>query len=168
MLRHPADCIVKIIKYILSLILAINLMATVVPVSSAIEINNAMGSLNPGDTLLMQNGVWNDQRISLHANGTAENPIVLIPETPGQVILTGFSTLAFSGSYIEINGLNFTEGYSTGAGVIEFRRNGVRANHCRLTNTTIFQFNPSSINSNYKWVSMYGQHNQVDHCYFAG
>ncbi len=127
-----------------------------------------MSGLTPGDTLLMTNGVWEGQRISFHAQGTESNPIVLLAETPGQVILTGFSTLEFSGSHIEINGLNFSGGYSTGDAVIEFRRNGVRANNCRLTNTTIFNYNPSSINTNYKWVSLYGRNNRVDHCYFSG
>ncbi len=158
----------KILNYISLLLISVTLVAETISVSSALEINNAMGGLNPGDTLLMSNGIWADQRISFHANGSEAQPIVLIAETPGQVVLSGFSTLEFSGSYIEINGLNFTEGYSTGDAVIEFRRNGVRANHCRLTNTTIFNYNPTSISTNYKWVSMYGQYNRVDHCYFAG
>lgn len=147
---------------------SVTLLAETIPVSSALEIHNAMGGLNPGDTLLMEDGIWADQRISFHANGTEAQPIVLIPETPGQAVLSGFSTLEFSGSYIEINGLNFTEGYSTGDAVIEFRRDGVRANNCRLTNTSIYNYNPTSIDINYKWVSMYGQNNRVDHCYFAG
>lgn len=143
-------------------------MAVTVPVEDAADIHAAMGDLVPGDTLLMLNGNWIDQYISLHAVGTEADPIVLMAETPGQVVLTGQSRLAFSGEYIEINGLNFYEGYSTGAGVIEFRRYGVRANHCRLTNSTIYNYNPTSIGVNYKWVSVFGRNNQIDHCYFAG
>lgn len=143
-------------------------MAVTIPVQNATEIHAAMTGLVPGDTLLMLDGVWIDQYIALHAEGTEADPIVLIAETPGQVVLTGLSRLALSGSYVEVNGLNFFEGYTTGAGVIEFRRNGVRANHCRVTNTTIFAYNPTNIGINYKWVSMYGRFNQVDHCYFAG
>lgn len=159
----------KHILNILTFLLSVTLVAETIPVSNALEIHNAMDGLNPGDTLLMTNGVWDDQRISLHAEGTDTNPIVLIAETPGQVLLTGFSTLNFSGSYIEINGLNFNEGYSTGGNhVIEFRRNGVRANHCRVTNTTILNYNPPSSGTDYKWISLYGQHNRVDHCYLAG
>ena len=118
--------------------------------------------------MLMENGVWTDQPISFHAVGTEENPVVLLAETPGQVIITGNSKLNFSGAYIVIDGLNFSEGSPSSGGVIEFRRSGTRANNCRLTNTTIFNYNPTSIGNNYKWVSMYGQDNQVDHCYFAG
>ncbi|MEA3288363.1 MAG: chondroitinase-B domain-containing protein [Candidatus Marinimicrobia bacterium] len=158
----------KILIYILSFLSAVQLLADNTLVYTALEIHNIMDELLPGDTLTLNNGVWNDQRISIHAEGSATEPIVLIAETPGQVILTGFSTLAISGSWIEVNGLNFRDGYSTGSGVIEFRRYGDRANYCRVTNTTIFNFNPSSNTANYKWVSMYGQHNQVDHCYFAG
>jgi len=156
------------LKYILSLLTIASLSGESTVVSSALEIHSIMGELSPGDTLVLADGVWNDQRISIHANGSETNSVVLIAETPGQVILTGFSSLALSGSYIEVNGLNFRDGYSTGDGVVEFRRYGVRATNCRLTNTTIFNYNPSSITANYKWVSMYGRNNQVDHCYFAG
>ena len=158
----------KKLNYLLAFLLSIAATAAVIPVSSALDIQNAMSGLTPGDTLLMENGVWADQRISFHAEGTEANPIVLLAETPGQVILTGYSTLYFSGSYIVVDGLNFSEGYTNGNGVVEFRRNGVRANHCRLANTSIFNYNPTSISTNYKWVSIYGRNNQVDHCYFAG
>ncbi|NQV40809.1 MAG: T9SS type A sorting domain-containing protein [Candidatus Marinimicrobia bacterium] len=158
----------KIIRYLTVFIFAFSATAAIIPVSSALDIQNAMSGLSPGDTMLMGNGIWTDQHISFHAEGTEQAPIVLRAETPGQVVLTGNSYLFFSGSYIIIDGLNFSEGYSTGNGVIEFRRSGIRANNCRLTNTTIFNYNPSSIGTNYKWVSMYGQNNQVDHCYFAG
>ena len=143
-------------------------MAETIMVSSALDIQNEMNDLAPGDTLMLTNGVWIDQHISLHAVGTEANPIVLIAETPGQVILTGHSYLFMSGEYIEVNGLNFSEGYETGSAIVEFRRAGIRANNCRLTNTSFFNYNPTSISSNYKWVSMYGRNNRVDHCYFAG
>ncbi|MBC8374608.1 MAG: T9SS type A sorting domain-containing protein [FCB group bacterium] len=158
----------KNLRYLIAVMLVFSAHAAVIPVSSALDIQNAMSSLTPGDTMLMENGVWTDQPISFHAVGTEENPVVLLAETPGQVILTGNSKLNFSGSSIVIDGLNFSEGSPSSGGVIEFRRSGTRANNCRLTNTTIFNYNPSSIGTNYKWVSMYGQNNQVDHCYFAG
>lgn len=51
--------------------------------------------------------------------------------------------------------------------MIEFRENsGNLARHCRLTNTAIEDYNPVSINTDYKWVSLYGDSNRVDHCYF--
>lgn len=168
-LGTPQRYLMKTLTRIILSLLAVVAIAKTVPVQSALDIHNAAtAGLSPGDTLLMLDGLWIDQRISFHAVGTELLPIVLMAQTPGQVVLTGFSTLAFSGEYLEINGLNFYNGYSSGDGVIEFRRYGVRANHCRLTNTKILNYNPASITTNYKWVSVYGQHNQIDHCHFEG
>ena len=59
-------------------------------VSTALEISNTFWFA--GDTIVMKNGTWTDQSISLRADGTAEQAIVLMAETPGEVILTGSST----------------------------------------------------------------------------
>ena len=43
------------------------------------------------------------------------------------------------------------------------------ASNCRLTNCSIVDYNPSEPpKGNTQWVSLYGQHNRVDHCYFKG
>ena len=134
-------------------------------VSSAAEINNP--SWAPGDTIVMTNGTWMDQSISLIANGTAEEPVVLIAETPGEVILTGSSRLAFSGEYIVISGLYFKDGNAGTSAVISFRTSSsILANHCTVTNTTIINYNPTSSTTDSKWVSIYGAENRVDHCTF--
>ena len=138
-------------------------------VSSASEISSAMNTLSPGDTLTMTNGVWIDQHIIFSGNGTNDLPILLKAEDPGHVILTGTSTLRIGGSHLVVDGLYFRNGYSVSGGVIEFRNNSSNlAEHCRLTNTAIVDYNPQNINTNYKWVSVYGSHNRVDRCYFRG
>lgn len=136
-------------------------------VTSPSEITFAMNSAQPGDTLIMANGVWTDARIIFKGTGADGNPIVLRAETPGYVILNGTSNLRISGSYLVVDGLRFVNGYSASGGVVEFR-SGLSAHHCRLTNCAIVDYNPSSKNTDYKWVSLFGTHNRVDHCYFAG
>lgn len=143
------------------------LLSTNYYVKSPSEITSAMNSAQPGDTLIMVNGVWTDARIIFKGTGAEGNPIVLRAETPGYVILNGTSSLRISGSYLVVDGLRFVNGYSASGGVIEFR-SGLSAHHCRLTNCAIVDYNPSSKNTDYKWVSLYGTHNRVDHCYFAG
>jgi len=71
-------------------------------VSTASEINN--GSWIAGDTLVMKNGTWTNQSILLKGTGTELQPIVLLAETPGDVILTGTSKLGFSGKYVIVSG----------------------------------------------------------------
>jgi len=160
----------KIISgFILFLIMTPLISAETYYVSSASEIISVMTSAVPGDTLVMMNGEWTNETIIFQGNGEAGNHIVLTVETPGYVILNGTSNLKISGTYLTVDGLYFLNGYSYSQGVVEFRNGSSNlANHCRLTNTAIVNYNPSSIYANYKWVSVYGTYNRVDHCYFQG
>ena len=137
-------------------------------VSSSAEINAVLTGVQPGDTLTMTNGEWLDEQIVFKANGTAEQPIVLRAGTPGKVVLTGASTLRIGGTYLIVDGLYFRDGYAASGAVIEFRSDAGYSHYCRLTNTAIVNYNPASINTDYKWVSLYGSYNRVDHCFFAG
>ena len=158
-------------KIILILLIATKAMfSTEYFVKSAKEIHAKMGSLNPGDTLVLKNGVWSGQRIEFEAIGTAEAPIVLRAEKYGGVIFTGNSKFNFSGKYIIVDGLLFYKGsHSIDEGVIEFRTTSKTfAHYSRLTNCAVIDFNPPQKGLAYKWVSIYGTHNRVDHCYFDG
>lgn len=131
------------------------------------EITTAMATAQPGDTLLMVRGIWNNAAIVFRGSGEENRPIVLAAEVPGAVILNGTSTLRLSGSWLVVDGLRFVGGHSPSGAVIEFR-SGAPAYHSRLTNTSIVDYNPASKSTDYKWVSLYGTHNRIDHCYFAG
>ncbi len=148
---------------------AFNGQARTIPVRSAAEIKSYLPTLQPGDTLLMQNGYWKNQQIEFKAQGAENQPIVLKAETPGKVWLTGQSNLRIGGQFAVVDGLYFVKGYSPQGAVVEFRDNTHQpAYHCRLTNSAIVDFNPPSKDTDYKWISLYGQYNRVDHCYFAG
>ena len=135
-------------------------------VSTATEING--GSWSAGDTIVMKNGTWTNQSISFRAFGTITQPIVLLAETAGSVILTGSSKLSFSGSYIEISGLYFKDGTLSGSEVVSFRTSSLLfAENCRLTNTAIVNYNLALNTVDSKWVSLYGANNKVDHCSFV-
>ena len=134
-------------------------------VSTASEINN--GSWIAGDTLVMKNGTWTNQSILLKGTGTELQPIVLLAETPGDVILTGTSKLGFSGKYVIVSGLFFKNGTLSGSDIISFRTSSSElAENCALTNSAIVNYNPSVNTVDSKWVSIYGKNNKVDHCSF--
>lgn len=137
-------------------------------VSNAAEVASAMQSAQPGDTLIMTDGVWTNQQIDFAGDGTSGSPITLRAETPGGVTLNGNSTLSISGSYLVADGLRFEGGALNSGHVIEFRGSNGEANNSRLTNSAIIDYNPASIDTRYFWVSMYGHSNRVDHNYFAG
>ena len=138
-------------------------------VSTSAEIRTVMTSAQPGDTLTMESGIWQNQKILFHGHGTEAAPILLRAEKPGFVQLLGTSYLEISGSWLVVDGLLFRNGScADGQPVIEFRSSYGRANHCRLTNTVIYNYNPQNLNTDYKWVSLYGKNNRVDHCHFEG
>ena len=144
-------------------------MATDFSVSSASEISSAMNDAQPGDNLIMTDGVWNNQDIDFAGDGAPNNPITLRPATQGGVQLTGTSRLSISGSYLVVDGLSFEDGGSDSIDhIIEFRGSDGLANNCRLTNTQIIDYNPSDSNVQYHWVEIFGQDNRVDHCRFEG
>lgn len=128
------------------------------------EFDRAVASLQPGDKVVLANGTWTDVELRLRANGTAEQPIELTAEEPGQVIISGQSNLAFSGSHIVVSGLVFKDGFTPTSEVISFRTSkDALANHSRVTNTVIDNFsNPERYDSD-TWVAIYGKNNRFDH-----
>jgi poly(beta-D-mannuronate) lyase len=160
----------NLIRNTIIILLLVNILnATDYYVTSTQEISSAMAVAQPGDTLTMANGVWQNSNIVFSGNGEEGNPILLRAETPGFVNLTGVAKLRIAGSYLVVDGLRFINGYSNGEAIIEFRNGSSNlAHHSRLTNTGIINNNPESLSTSYKWVSIYGTYNEVDHCYFKG
>jgi len=140
-----------------------HLNANRIMVSNASSINSR--SWVAGDTIVMKNGTWTNQAISLKANGTVSDPIVLMAETAGNVILNGTSRLSFSGNYVIVSGLYFKNGTLSGSAVIEFKTSEL-ANNCTLKNSVISNYNPADNTVDSKWVSLFGTNNTVDHCSF--
>ncbi len=129
----------------------------------------SLPDLNPGDVVILRNGVWEDTWLEFEGTGTENNPITLKAETGGEVYLTGNSSIEIGGEYLIVDGFVFTDGAKSNGHVISFRSSSSNhAYHCRLTNTKIIDYNPSSSGTEYKWVSLYGQYNRVDHCHFEG
>ncbi|MDF7798996.1 polysaccharide lyase 6 family protein [Pontiellaceae bacterium B1224] len=138
-------------------------------VGNMTELNTAIDAAQPGDTILMQNGVWNSVVIDFDADGLLGQPITLRAEVDGQVSLEGASKLQIAGDYLVVRGLVFTNGAASSGSVIEFRGGSSDlSNNSRLTECVMIGFNPVDPTVNYKWVSIYGVSNRVDHCHFSG
>ena len=133
------------------------------------ELADVVKAARPGDAIVMADGQWKDADILFEGHGTADRPITLRAKTPGQVALCGQSRLRIFGSYLVADGLCFKDGYRERGDVVEFRGGpGKLSDHCRLTQCAITSFNPPDRKKDYKWVSLYGAHNRVDHCFFKG
>lgn len=141
-----------------------------IPAANPEELEHAIQEAAPGDVIVMADGTWPDVKIKFFSQGTAEQPVTLRAQTPGRVILSGQSSLAIGGEYLVADGLLFRDGFIDSGHVIAFRAGSDKhARHCRLTNTAIIDYNiPDNQGKSSNWVSLFGQNNRVDHCYFRG
>ncbi|MFI3266929.1 MAG: chondroitinase-B domain-containing protein [Rikenellaceae bacterium] len=137
-------------------------------VSSMDALEKEVAQAKGGDTIVVANGTYSDVNIKLLGAGSEGAPIVVIAEDAGKVVISGNSSLNFGGDFIEVNGFLFTDGYSDTGDVITFKVGDKVANDCRFTNNAIVDYNPSDKWYSYRWVSMKGRRNRVDHNSFVG
>ena len=137
-------------------------------VTTRSEIENTLEMAMPGDTLELPNGTYEDLVIDLRGQGEENAPITLRAETPGKVILRGESRVQIGGQWLVLEGLVFTGPYSGNDDeVIQFRSGGRESEDCRVTDVSIIDYVPEN-GEKTMWISMYGDRNRVDHCYFSG
>lgn len=137
-------------------------------VENEVQFNKALKNSKAGDTIVLKNGTWKNVQLLAMGEGTSSQPIIIMAETAGKVIITGNSNLEIAGSYITVQGLWFKKGFTTESAVVSFKKNNDHlANHCRLTDCTISNYNPST-NLKYYYVELWGKHNRIDHNNFTG
>ncbi|WP_343486676.1 chondroitinase-B domain-containing protein [Allomuricauda sp. d1] len=163
-------------KYLPPVILLIVLVScspkkadTEILVSNADELSYAISNAEPGTEIVMANGSWENVQIRFVAQGTEDKPVTLRSETRGKVIIKGQSDLKLGGEFLVVDGLYFKNGASPSNAVIEYAINeDTLANHSRVTNCVIQDFNKAQRNYEDLWVRFRGRQNQLDHCYLAG
>lgn len=157
--------------YILFLLLLIsqNSFSRDYKVANITEFNASVQLLEPGDQIILENGVWKDVDLRFKARGSKNKPITLMAQTPGKVIISGKSSLSMAGSYLIVRDIWFKDGVASGKAVISFRLNSKDfATHSRLTNCAITNFNPRSDSLKYSFVDLWGKSNRIDHNYLSG
>jgi len=130
---------------------------------------DAVEKAEPGDTIKLANGTWEDFEILFVGQGEKDNPISLMAETPGEVFLTGQSNLRLGGEYLEVSGLIFKDGYTPTKEVISFRQNKKKlAHNSRVSEIVIDNYNQPERYEVDFWVMMYGKNNRFDHNHLVG
>lgn len=146
-------------------------------IDSAKALSEALQSANPGTHLVLIAGEYRDEAFVFDGTqtpngrgGTAEAPIVLTAEQPGEVVLTGRSTLRIAGQHMRVENLLFRNGsLEPGDAIVKFETSpGNRARHCLLTNSAIIDYNPEDPEHRYDWVQISGRFNRVENCEFSG
>lgn len=134
-------------------------------ISSAAQLSAL--TLAPGDTVILKSGDWTNQQLVFKGAGTADKPIVLKAEKVGDVNLKGSSSISIDGQWLVVDGLSFNSG-NLGVlklNVVDFTS---ASRNCRITNTSIVDYNPSDQSIDYRWISVNGKNNRIDHCYLKG
>lgn len=158
-----------LIGLLLAAAMPVQAARTLGPVKTAAELKAAAAKAGPGDTIVMADGEWKDAEIVFDGGGTAVAPITLKAQSAGRVVLCGRSWLRIGGQYLVVDGLKFTNGFTPGKAIVDFRDGPRRlSSHCRLTNCAIVEYNPPDPKTTTMWVAIYGEHNRVDHCWFEG
>ena len=142
-------------------------------VKSIDELNTAIRDANPGDNIVLANGVWKDVEIEFRGKGTKDNPITIKAETAGKVTIEGQSFLKFGGEYLVVDGLYFKNGFSPSNAVIDFKISTKDApdeiaNNCKITNSVIEDYNKPKRDNSDLWVNFWGRHNELSNSYIAG
>ena len=136
-------------------------------VSSTAALIDAGVQAKPGDTLIIQKGIYNNCNLIISAKGTASQPIVFMAQVPGGVEFTGNSYLHITGNYITVSGVVFKDGFAGKNHVWQFSHGKEVANNSRITGSSIQSFNnPLRLDENH-WLTMSGKSNRVDHCNFT-
>jgi poly(beta-D-mannuronate) lyase len=156
--------------HVCSLLLLGSTFAAEIPIADADALRAAGKTVQPGDVLVLREGVWADSRLKFRAMGTKENPITLRAASPGKTVLTGASRLSFSGSYVVVEGLWFQNVSQAQDEVIELRTDDEElAEHCVVKNCAITDDLPlAEKTKDGKWVSLYGTGNVIENCSFFG
>ena len=142
-------------------------------VNDILELNESMTKANPGDVIVLANGVWKDVEIKFRGKGTKDNPITLKAETAGKVSIEGQSYLKLGGEYLIVEGLYFKNGFSPSNAVIDFKiinkdTLDIISNNCKVTNCVIEDFNKPKRDNSDLWVQFWGRHNELSNSYIAG
>ena len=142
-------------------------------VSTGQEFAMVLGSVEPGDHIVLKNGRWVDARLNFRAKGKPGRPITLRAEAPGQVVFEGASQIIIDGPQLVVSGLKFQNNSNVSESVTQ---NDVRvkrlvlftanSSDCRLTETAILD--SGSGVTTYVHMQPGSFSNRVAHCFFSG
>ncbi len=120
------------------------------------SLSTVMSKAQPGDTILLKDGTYNNLNIVIGCKGEQNKRITIKPVNPGNVILTGGSTITITGSYVTLANLVLKDGGVSGKAVV------IQGSHNRITG---FDVSYSASNCE-QMIRIENTNNRVDHCIF--
>ncbi len=136
-----------------------------VVVDSPAALKYALAQASPGDVIVWEDGEYDSVRINFRAEGTQEAPVVLRAQTSGGVTLKGASQIKISGSWLAVEGFRFDSPDSSVSDSPLYFSKG--SSHCRVSDCAIDGSGSGYSSTDCKWVSIYGEANEVSRCSFT-
>ncbi len=137
---------------------------SVISVSDAASFKKAVSGAVPGTVIVWEDGTYDAVALKMTCNGKEGAPVTLKARTPGKVIFTGVSSIQLQGSWLVAEGFCF-KGLDTSVkgSVLTFAKG---SSHCRISDCKIDGSGSKASTVDTKWVSLYGQHNEISSCTF--
>ena len=129
------------------------------------EVAKTLTAVSPGDVIYVKSGEYNDVELKWRAPGFA---VTVVSLEPGQVKISGKSSLRISGDSLTVKGLDFCNAHPEKGNVVEFRVGKDLANHCRLTECSFNACNPTRRDIVSSYIVLHGKDNRIDHCSLTG
>ena len=121
---------------------------------SLTDLKNILSKLNPGDKVLITDGIYDRLSLTIKSKGTFQKRIFIKAKNPGKVVITGTSKISIQGEYTTVANFMFNNGGKTNA--IEIRGKGNRLTGCDI--------NFSKVDGPVVMIGM--KNNRIDHCIF--
>ncbi|MCX5685332.1 MAG: polysaccharide lyase 6 family protein [Planctomycetota bacterium] len=145
------------------LVFAGSVAAGEIAVGPDMPVGKTIAAAQPGDVIVLPDGVHTDLKIAFAAAGLPGKPITLKAKNPGKCTLTGAAGITISGKHLVVEGLVFDQAW--GAGIVMLRG----ATDCRLTDCAFIECgNPESTFGRAIDLAERSKNNRVDHCYMQG
>lgn len=95
------------------------------------DLSKLSSALGPGAQLIIRDGTWSNVNVTIRANGTLSQPILIRPQSPGRVHFVGRTRIDVVGSHIIVDGLMIHDGnYATATSVLQVGTSTRPCNSC--------------------------------------
>ena len=133
-----------------------------IEVGSPDEFRAAAAKLQPGDSLVVRDGVYRNWRVRVQAKGAKGAAITVRPAHEGRVLFRRDTRIRLDGEYLVLSGFHFNHAGPGSVVAVTGSRN--RVTDCRFLHCG----NPTSTYSHIVTIGSNSHHNRVDHCYWEG